>query len=155
MIWKNLKCILPTERSLSENTKLEDSNCVLFWKRQSCGVRKYISGCQVSRERPWWLGRSQGILGILFCVMLVLHCIETVALLYRHHCIETVAAVAQHFSFLSMKFKLKFSNWVLYPGSFSVKNRNGESYMFFINVTSLPFTFFDLLFFFLNNLKIW
>lgn len=49
--------------------------------------------------------------------MLVLHCIETVALLYRHHCIEKVAAVEQLFllpkhEIQAEMLKLSFILWL-------------------------------------------
>lgn len=71
----------------------------------------------VSRCLENGLGRSEGILGIIFCVTLVLHCIETVALLHRHHCIETVAAVAQLFllpkhEIRAERLKLSFISWL-------------------------------------------
>ena len=59
--WKNLKCILLSERSQSEKAIyiLYDSNYMTFWKRQNYGDSKKISGCQElwgRRDKLGWRG---------------------------------------------------------------------------------------------------
>lgn len=97
MTWRNHEWILPTERSWSENTKTDDSNCVHFWKRQSYGDRKCIYGWQVSRR------------GGISVRLMVGYSWHRGSLLCNTHgdttvCRETLSSY-DSFSFLSIEFK--------------------------------------------------
>ena len=45
-IWRNLKCILPSERSQSEKATFCDSNSMTFWKTENYKDNKKIRGYQ-------------------------------------------------------------------------------------------------------------
>ena len=62
-IWKNLKCILLSERNQSEKaTYCLTPTILTFLKRQNWGDSWKVSGCQgLAREMERWIGRAQRV----------------------------------------------------------------------------------------------